>query len=268
MRACLLIASVAACGGKPGPKPVEEPKISAKPTTRVPIEDDSEPEPGVTVINARGHMEREAIEAGLAPHTGSLSDCYTTKLNKRRWLGGHVALHWDISKDGTITAVKLAESDLGAWEIEKCLVDIARAAEFGKPVGGDADFMLPLDFSAKGQPQIWDEEQGLRAVGGQLVKLEACEKPPKPVKPLPHKPKVAEEDGKTPLPKLKFVVPDDVTITIYVGPGGKAQSVGFASPTSVIVDDWAACAEKAALAWRLPDTGGHVAKLAVRYRAR
>ena len=262
-RACLLIAGVAACGGKSAPKPVEEPKISARPTTRVPIEDDSEPEQGVQIINARGHMERAAIDAGLAPHTAELSDCYTTKLNKRRWLGGHVALHWDISKDGTITAVKLAESDLGAWPIEKCLLDVARSAEFGKPVGGDADFMLPLDFSAKGQPAIWDEDQGLRAVGGQLAKLDTCDKPPKPAK---APPKAKKADPKKEPPKQKFSVPDDVTITVYVGPQGKAHSVGFSSATSVIVDEWAECAEKTALAWRLPDPKGQVAKLAIRYR--
>lgn len=262
-----------ACGGKAAPRPVAEPTISAKPITRVPIEDDSEPEQGVTIVNARGHMEREAIEAGLAPHTGALSDCYTTKLARRRWLGGHVALHWDIAKDGTVTKVLLAESDLGAWPIEKCLVDIARGAEFGKPIGGDADFSVPLDFSAKGAPQVWDEDQALKAVGGQLVQLDACDKPPAPPKLSPRARKAEQArlerekaEGTKVLPKLKFVVPNDVTVTLYVGPQGKAQSVGFSSPASVIVDDWAACAEKVALAWRLPDTGGHVAKLAVRYR--
>ena len=68
-------------------------------------------------------------------------------------------LHWDIRKDGTVTAVKLAESDLGAWPIEKCLLEIARAATFDKPIGGDADFSLPLDFSAKGRLEVWDEDR-------------------------------------------------------------------------------------------------------------
>jgi hypothetical protein len=254
-RGCLLIACVAACGGKSAPKTAEEPKISAKPTTRVPIEDESEQEPGVQMLNARGRMDPAVIETGLAPHTTELTDCYTTKLNKRRWLGGHVALHWDISKDGTVTAVKLSESDLGAWPIEKCLLEVARSAEFGKPIGGDADFMVPLEFSAKGRLAVWDEDQGLKAVGGQVAKLDSCEEP----KPAPkHKPRTKPE---------KITVPDDVTITLYVGPRGQAQSVGFSSAKSVIEDAWADCAEKTALAWRLPDPKGQVAKLAVRYRA-
>jgi hypothetical protein len=54
---------------------------------------------------------------------------------------------------------------------------------------------------------------------------------------------------------------------MYVGPRGKALSVGFSSDKSEITDAWAACAEKAAMTWRLPDPHGMVAKLAIRYRA-
>ncbi len=210
---------------------------------RVPIED-SEPEDGVTIVNAHGHMEKAAVEAGLAPHHDELSDCYMKKVGRRRWLGGHVMIHWDIKKDGTVTAVKLmSESDLGAWPIEKCLLEVARAASFDKPIGGDADFTLPLEFSAKGATLPWTEDQALKAVGGQLAKLETCAK------------------------TAKEPPPNDVTITVYVGPHGKAQSVGFSSDRTEIQDKWADCAEKAALGWRLPDPKGTMAKLAIRYRA-
>jgi hypothetical protein len=242
MRRAVPALFLIACGGKPPPPPPPPAPPPPKPT-RVPVEDDSEPEEGVKIINARGHMEKEAIEAGLEPHQQELMDCYLKKVGRRRWLGGHVKIHWDIKKDGTITAVKLAsESDLGAWPIEKCLIDVARAATFQKPVGGDADFDIPLAFDAKAAVLPWDEDAALRAVGGQLAKLDACGKHDR--------------------------VPDDVTITVYVGPHGKAQSVGFASDRSEIGEKWAACAEKAAMSWRLPDPRGVVAKMAIRYRPR
>jgi TonB family protein len=240
-RHVLLVTAAAACGGS-APKHAEEPVVSSKPTTRVPVEEPPEEE-GVTIVNARGRMDTEAIAAGLEPHNQALIDCYMTQVGRRRWLGGHVVLKWDIKKDGTVTAVKLAESDLGNWPIEKCLLEVARAATFGKPIGGDADFSVPLDFTAKGRLITWEEDQGLKAVGGQTVKLDAC-----------------SAKGKVP-------VPDDVTITLYVGPAGKAQSVGFSSAATVIDDKWGDCAEKAALAWRLPDPKGTVAKLAIKYRA-
>jgi hypothetical protein len=238
-----------ACGGGGASKPVTPTGPDPTRPTRTPIEDssDDETEDGVEIVSTRGHMEPATVEAGLAPHKESLSDCYMSKVGKRRWLGGKVAIHWDISKSGEVTAVKLVESDLGAWPIEKCLLETARAATFGKPKGGDADFMIPLEFAAKGRAAIWDEDAALRAVGGQLAKLDECIKPPK---------------GKN----IKIPQPDDVTITVYVGPAGKAQSVGFSSSKSVLDEHWAECAEKTALAWRLPDPKGGYAKLAIKYR--
>jgi hypothetical protein len=207
-------------------------------------------------------MEQSAIEAGFAPHQQGMMDCYATQLGKRRWLGGRVVLHWDVNKGGEVTAVKLAESDLGAWPVEKCLLDLARGAAFGKPIGGDADFSIPMEFSAKGRLITWDEDAALREVGGQLAALDACVDPdatPKGArKAAPKRPATARK---------RAPLPDDVIVTVYVGPGGKAQSVGFASGKSVIDDGWAECAERMALAWRLPDPRGVIAKLAVSYRA-
>jgi hypothetical protein len=235
----LALVVLGACGSAPPPPP-PAPKPEPQPVVakRVPIED-SEVEDGVTVVNARGHMEKEAVEQGLAPHNSELSDCYMKGAKRRKWLGGHVLIHWDIKKDGTLTAVKLmAESNLGAWPIEKCLIDVAKSASFDKPIGGDADFTLPLEFTAPRSTMPWSEDQALKAVGGQLVKLDACDK--------------------------KHVRIKDVTITLYVGPHGKTQSVGFSSDTEEIDEKWAECATKAAMGWRLPDPKGVVAKLAVR----
>ena len=247
LAAAAVAVAAAACGGGSGVKQgAGTSGKPAAPATRVPIEDDSEPEEGVTIISARGRMEPSVIEVGLEPHKEDLGACYTTRVGRRTWLGGSVSIHWDIRRDGTVTAVRLAESNLGAWPIEKCLLETARAAAFGKPIGGDADFSLPLEFSLKGKLEVWDEDRALKAVGGQVAALDACDKA-KGVKGPP---------------------PEDVTITVYVGPQGKAQSAGFSSPKSVLDDVWAECAEKAAMAWRLPDPRGVVAKLAVRYRAR
>lgn len=244
MRRALVLAVVAACGGKP-PPPAEKPAHQEPPRAhRIPIEDsthEDDHEDGVTLVTTHGHMEMSAIEAGIKPYAEELTGCYTDKVGRRKWLGGHVTLKWDISRAGEITSVKLAESDLGAHEVEKCLVEVAKKATFAKPIGGDADFTLPLDFSLKGKVDVWDEDKALRAIGGQVAKLDACAKKP------------AE-------------MPSDVVVTVYVGAMGKAQSVGFSSAKSEINDKWAECAEKAAMAWRLPDPKGQIAKLAVRYR--
>jgi hypothetical protein len=261
MRGSLALSVVlAACGGGSSAPP-KQPEPQPLQRTRIPIEepDDDVPEEGVQIQSTRGHMDRAAIDAWLEPNSAGLSDCYTSRVGKRKWLGGHVSLHWEINKAGELTSVRLAESDLGAWPVEKCLLDLARAGSFGKPKGGDADFSIPLDFSAKGSLLSWDEDQALRAVGGQLASLDECAFPDtagKKGKAVKKKP-----NGK------RVTLPDDVVITLYVGPGGKAQSVGFSSSKAPIDDTWADCAEKLAMTWRLTDPRGVIAKLAVRYRA-
>ena len=76
-------------------------------------------------------------------------------------------------------AVKLAESEPRRVADREVLDRCSRApATFAKPIGGPADFVLPLEFSAKGaKAMVWDEDKSLRAVvGGQLAKLDACAK--------------------------------------------------------------------------------------------
>jgi hypothetical protein len=240
--AVLAAALEPACGGSPA-RPAPAPAPAA---TRVPIAD-GEAEDGVEIVSSRGRMDPAVIETGIEPHKQDLGACYLSRVGARGWLGGRVSIQWEIQRDGEIAAVRLAESDLGAWPIERCLLEIARGATFGKPAGGDADFSIPLEFGAPSgsrRPELWDEDQALRAVGGQLAALDACDK----------------------AKGVKGPAPEDVTVTVYVGPQGKAQSVGFASPRSVLEDPWAECAEKAALAWRLPDPKRAIAKLAIRYR--
>jgi len=238
------LVGLTACGGSSPPpeKPVEPPP---KKVNRVVIEDESAqneaPEEGVTFVKAKGSISKEAIEEGLAPHQTAMAECYTQKVGKRRWLGGHVVLQWNLRGDGTLTSVKLTESNLGSWAVEQCLLDIAWGATFGKPGGGgDVDFTVPLDFSAKGGSQPWDEDQSLRAVGGQLAMLDDCDdfefepKPTRPVRkgrkaPRPKKDVKAEVAERPARPEKP---PKNVTMTLYVGPGGKLQSLGFASSTT------------------------------------
>ena len=233
--------ALAACGGSPPPAE-PAPKVSSRSLTRIATEE-PEPDDGVSVVAVKGHMDPRTVDAALTPRRAELTGCYTERVGRRRWLGGHVLVRWQIAADGTVERVLLADSDLGAWPIERCLLDIARSLSFGKPIGGAAELTLPFEFSARGEPALWDLEQSVRAVGGQLAKLAACS-------------------------KGEVHAPDEVAITLYVGPHGRAASVGFASATSALDDAWAACAEKAALAWRLPDPKRQVTKLAVRYRPR
>jgi len=230
-----LILVLAACGSS-APAP-QKPKTSAHTTW-----EDEEPDDGVELISTRGKMDPAQVEAGIAPHAAALEACYKSRVGKRRWLGGKVDLKWEIGGDGVLKSAQVATSDLGAWPVEKCLLEVARQMTFAAPRGGDADFSVPLEFSARGQSQWWDEAQAAQAVGSHTDELTAC----------------AEAAGTDPA---------SVMITLYVGTRGKVQSVGFASTAQPIPDTWADCAADKVLAWQLVDPRGSVAKLTISYNA-
>ncbi|HMG24062.1 MAG TPA: AgmX/PglI C-terminal domain-containing protein [Kofleriaceae bacterium] len=275
--------ALAACGGAPPAEP--RPQVSPVALTRAPVAEPAETDDGVVVSAGKGHVEPAAVEAAIGPYRSELSSCYTRRVGGRRWLGGRLVVRWELAANGAIERVLLADGDLGAWPIERCVLDTARRASFGRPIGGAAEVVLPLEFSlcqpvpgargarpagdasdgcsVRGRAALWDEVASAKAVGSQLAKLDACATATANAAATTKATATA-----TATAKLR-PAPDDVQITLYVGRAGRrgrVESVGFASGSGEIDEAWAACAEKAALAWRLPDPGGQIAKLAVRYR--
>jgi hypothetical protein len=234
------IAALAALGCGGGAATSKTPVADPAPEAPV-AEDEDEPQGGedLEVVSTRGKLDPDQIEEALAPHAEALQGCYLDQVGKRRWLGGKVELKWDLAADGTLTAVRLAWSDLGAWPIEQCLLGVARGIAFPAPRGGPADFTIPLEFSARGSAGWWDADRGDAAVAKHLGTLERC------------------DAGGTPT--------ENVTITLYVGTRGQVQSAGFSSPRRVD-EAWAACAHDLVLGWGLPDPRGQVAKLAFVFR--
>ncbi len=238
-RAALGLATLlAACGGSPRAAP-------AAPADSDPTgggdgagDADEEADDDLEIVSTRGRIDPDVVTRALEPHAGTLEACYADHVGRRRWLGGGVELKWDVAADGAVSSVTLAQSDLGAWAIEKCVLAVAREISFGKPKGGRAEVGMPLSFSAGAGAVPWDEDQAVRAVGGKPKDLAGC------------------ADGATD--------PTNVSVTMYVGTRGKVQSVGFASPTG-FEDAWADCAAEKAMAWALVDPRGKVAKLSFVY---
>ncbi|HUQ05671.1 MAG TPA: AgmX/PglI C-terminal domain-containing protein [Kofleriaceae bacterium] len=234
-----LLFAVVACGGPQKvepivaePPPVEDSGDSGSPS--------SEEEDGVEIVSTRGKIDPDKVTRAIEPHAGAIEACYADNVGRRKWLGGGVELRWDVAADGVLTQVRMTSSDLGAWTIEKCLLDIARGLDLGKPKGGKAHVSAPLSFSLGSGAVVWDEDQAIRAVGGKFKELGECAK------------------------TAKTSDPTNVTVTIYVGTRGKVQSVGFASPSG-FDDAWADCAHGRAMAWALTDPRGKVAKLSFVY---
>lgn len=199
-------------------------------------DDEEEVDDGLEVVGSRGRMDQEDIEEGLSPHAEALEACFTEQVGAQKWLGGKIELKWELDADGGLVSAQVSSGDLGAWPVEQCLLETARAITWTKPHGGPAGFTVPLEFSARGgNVQWWDEERGAATVSKRLVELDACD--------------------------AAATRPTNVLITLYVGTRGQVQQAGFSSE-QVIDDAWAACAHGVTTKWTLSDPKGKIAKLA------
>jgi TonB family protein len=233
------ILALAACGGSAAPSG----PAPAQSKYRAYAADDEQDE-HVAVVSSRGVLEPEQVEAGMSPHRDELSSCYLGHAAGRRWLGGALVLRWAIDAKGQTLAVHVAQSDLGAWPVERCLLEVARKMRFEAPRGGPTDFTVPLGFSSAKPAAALSEEESEQAVGKQLAQLATC------------------TTG-------ELAAPPHLMITLYAGNRG-VLSVGFATTTTTttatttattaeapasasgLSDAWADCAEKLALTWKVP----------------
>ncbi len=228
---------LAACGGSS--TPAKEPAGDDHANSKVFHADDGEDEDfddGLEVVGSRGRMERDAIDDGFGPHTDTLIGCFDDQASAQKWLAGTLSLHWELDAEGGLVHAKVETGDLGAWPVERCMLETARMIAWSKPKGGPAGFSIPLEFGSRGgNVQWWDEERGAATVSKRLVELDACD--------------------------AAATRPTNVLITVYVGTRGQVQQAGFSSE-QVIEDAWAECAYGVITKWTLTDPKGKVAKLA------
>jgi hypothetical protein len=240
-RSSVLCLAFAACGGGGSPaREVEEPEDRTSKAYH--SSEEEEPEDGLELESTRGKMSEDDITAGIEPVAGELQECFLSQVGKKKWLGGRVEIKWEVAGDGALTSAQIATSDLGAWPVEKCLLDLSRAMTFAAPQGEKAaDFTVPFDFDGARPASWWDEDKAAAVLKRHTATLDEC------------------------AATAKSADPTDVSVTLYLGTRGKVQSVGFASP-ALIDDAWAACAEKTVMGWTLSDPKGSVVKLGFVYR--
>jgi TonB family protein len=244
---CIRIAALLAlgCGGSDKPatgEPGESDRSAA--LSRSTDDGDEEPSDGLEVEGLKGRLESSQIDAGIAPHQGGLAQCYKSAARKARFLGGKLVVKFVVGPDGTVKQVHLSENDLGAWGVERCILEIARGMKFAPPKGGDgeAEFTIPLEFAGTRRTEWWPEERVETHVAEKLKELDEC----------------AEQNG--------VVVPSNVWVTFYVANRGEIKSVGFACPERPIDDAWADCAAGIVSGWTMPDPLGKLAKAGFRFR--
>ena len=241
------VAALAGCGGadksSAGPSQPDDDDAERSGQRRVGIPDaDDDDDDELQIEGLRGRLSAQDIDAGIKPHKGDLTDCWTTRVKRTTHIGGKVELKWEIARDGSVKWVQVTESDLGSWQIEKCLIEVSMRMSFVKPKGGEVDFTLPLEFPATREVLWWSADKGEEAVADMMPELAECAD------------KAGTQD------------PSNVWATVYVGVRGKVMGAGFASSDKLPMPiAWADCAESVVTAWTLDDPMGRIVKAGFRY---
>lgn len=242
----LLIFALGCGGSEKKAEPAPGIELGERPETRRTVVPEEEEDDGsLQVSGLRGHLDTYDIQRGVEPHAQALTDCYSSISRRRRYVGGAIELAYVVARTGEVKSVRTGKSDLGSWVVEKCLLEVAAQMSFPRPKGGEAEFSLPLEFTAT-RPASWiEEEVGRAQIEPVVSELDEC---------------AAE---------AKVRKPRDVVVTLYVGARGAVQSVGFATAAKKPLDPaWADCAETRILAWTLADPLGRIAKLSFPYNRR
>jgi hypothetical protein len=255
---CSLFALLIACGGGGGGKgDVDKPKsdtddrvdtsgMSGDRRSRSPGDD--EDDDGIHVKGIKGRLDTYDIQAGVKPHQSSISRCFFDNTKKKKYVSGEIKLDYTVQKDGSVKKVRLIESELGAWPVEKCILQVARKMTFAKPKGGpEATFTLPLSFPKQTRRTIqwWEEAQIEKDIEKLVPELKTCAT------------EASVDD------------PSNVWVILYVGTRGQVWSAGFHSKAKApLPDAWADCANTKITAWQLQDPRGSVAKTGFRYNGK
>jgi TonB family protein len=132
----------------------------------------------MTVDNELGIYEAREVEEALAGHVGAIRECYGRAGKAQRYVGGNVTLRFLVSGQGTPTDVLVVTSDLGNYEVERCLVAVGRQVKFPPPEGHKATtFDYPVEFRSSGQMEVQDLDDSLkldRDVAAFLPSLAEC----------------------------------------------------------------------------------------------
>jgi hypothetical protein len=173
-----------------------------------------------------GTLDDASVQLAVQKHAAAIEACFKEQAAGKRYLGGALSLRLRVARDGSVKSAA-ARSDVGSWDVERCLVKLARTMRFARPRGGEAEVELPLEFPARTQVATADGAE----LDARLGALAAC------------------QGG-----------PPEVQVTAYVGPGGKITSAGF-SAEAALSEGWGDCAARKLAGFRLTDPRGRVMKL-------
>lgn len=108
-----------------------------------------------------GGMNEEAVERAFARLADPMLACVAERSQAARVkeLGGTFVVSLRVDREGRARWAYLDESTIGDREAERCIVDLARAAEWPRPVGGEGLASRSFDVDPAAAPVAWESKR-------------------------------------------------------------------------------------------------------------
>lgn len=176
--------------------------------------------------NEIGVYDSADVEETMAAHMEEARDCYRRAGKARRYAAGKVNLRFMVDGTGKPQDVLVIATDLGNYDVERCLVDLARGVQFPAPAGHKATtFEYPVEFRSTREVEVQDLEDSLkvdRDVAALMHSLSAC----------------------------GAVTANGASASFYIEPNGFIASVGLAGD-SAFDEEAGACTVKEMRRWKM-----------------
>lgn len=168
MKTFLLCGLAVACGG--GAPPPQH--VDSAPTATA-----AEPVKAPVVHQELGSIDDRAVSNTFQDLTATFEQCQHAGLKRMPFMAGTVKFFLRVGEDGKTKWDYLEESTLGDYDTERCLLDAIEAAQWPKPIGGDATVERDLTFDAFGdarQPADWDPDKMAATLGKNKKATDKC----------------------------------------------------------------------------------------------
>lgn len=223
-----LAFGVAGCGGESTPADEEMSSSNSSGDERP-----REREDGVAITGLMGTIRTDQVENTLHPRMDRFMRCFQQRMGDVEYLAGNIRLSFRIHTDGTVAWVYPTETDIGDRAAEQCILEVARAAHFPPPRGGEAEFGwgFGLDAADDVRPPLNWSQDALGALADEVPGVvRACR------------------------------ARGPYSVTAYIEPGGAVLAAGGSMPSAEdaqVLD----CILERVRAWSMPDPGSYAAKI-------
>ncbi len=181
------------------------------------------------VQNEVGVYESADIEETLARHMEEVRGCLGRAGRARKYLSGKVVLRFMVNGEGRPQDVLVVATDLGNYDVERCLVDVGRRVKFPAPSGHKATtFEYPVEFGSTREMAVQDLDDSLKIDHDVSVFMHS-------------------------LSSCGPVTANGALASFYIEPNGLIGSVGLAGE-SVFDEEAGACMVREMRRWRMSAT--------------